>query len=443
MKNFDVKDLCEIKLPYNSNSNNKRYLSNNNNEGYSTIILNDIGEGIAEVEIKEWFVKPGDKIKEFDPICEVKSDKASVTITSRYDGIIKEIYGESGDIIKVGTVIANIQDDNKIQKNNQDENKKTANKIADNKITENQHKFNESFSFKGDDKNFVKVSPLVRKYANENKINLSLVQTHFPNKNLTIDDIKIFIANDNQSNIPNESKSSVRGLEPNNEDVVVPWTANRITMFKTMKAALEIPHLVYSDDINITELLKTIKIKNSEKNINIFSCLIKSISESIKLNQMINSWLVKSKDNADKIHDGYKLIKKTSHNFGIAIDTGDKGLCVGVIKNVQDLKIVDIFNETKRLKQLALMDKLTEKDISNPTFTISNIGSIGGTYFKPLILAPQVAIIALGKSRKCVDDQILLPISIAADHRVIDGATVARFSQHLKKSLENNENYLL
>ena len=135
---------------------------------------------------------------------------------------------------------------------------------------------------------------------------------------------------------------------------------------------------------------------------------------------------------------------KGSHNIGIAMDT-PSGLIVPNIKNVQDLSILEIARELNRLQELGAAGKLEKQHLEGGTFTLSNVGAIGGTYASPVLFLPQVAIGAIGKiqtvPRFDASNQVypanILTVSWSADHRVIDGATMARFSNEMKSFIEN------
>jgi len=141
---------------------------------------------------------------------------------------------------------------------------------------------------------------------------------------------------------------------------------------------------------------------------------------------------------------------KGSHNIGVAMDT-QQGLLVPNVKNVQNKSIFDIAVELNRLHQQGLTGKLTPDDLTGGTFTLSNIGSIGGTYAKPVIMPPEVAIGAIGRIQEVPkfdeNDNVykahIVNISWSADHRVIEGATMARFSNLWKSYLENPASMLM
>ena len=162
--------------------------------------------------------------------------------------------------------------------------------------------------------------------------------------------------------------------------------------------------------------------------------------------------LVNSHFNPETDEDGYihEYVIKKDHNFSIAIDSKE-GLTVPNIKKVQDKSILQINDEMLKLRERADLGKLTIKDFTDGTFSISSVGNLGGTYFVPTILRPQVSIIAIGRARKIakyVEDPTAaegykfipadtINISISADHRILDGATVAKFSSRMKMLIEN------
>merc|ERR1719443_157524 len=154
--------------------------------------------------------------------------------------------------------------------------------------------------------------------------------------------------------------------------------------------------------------------------------------------------------NASMSEDETELIYHEDHNIGVATDT-PHGLLVPNIKAVQNLSVLEIAAELNRLHQAGLQNKLTPKDIKGGTFSLSNIGSIGGTYAKPVIMPPQVAIGAIGRIQKLPrfdhhDNVVaahIMNVSWSADHRIIDGATMARFSNQMKTYVENPTSMIL
>jgi len=211
-------------------------------------------------------------------------------------------------------------------------------------------------------------------------------------------------------------------------------------MVQTMTAANLVPTFGYSDEIlmdNLVKLrgqVKDIAEKQGVK-LSYSPFFIKAASLALRSYHQLNAVVNK---------DCTEITYKASHNIGIAMDT-PRGLMVPNIKNVQNMSILEIAKEISRLMTLGKEGRLGREELSGGTFTISNIGSIGGTYASPIIVVPEVIIGAVGKMQvlpRYNSDVHLYPahvvqISWAADHRVVDGATVARFSNLWKNYLEN------
>lgn len=395
--------------------------------------LSDIGEGIREVIVKEWYVKEGDKVSQFDNICEVQSDKASVTITSRYDGVITKLYHKIDGIALVGQPLIdiecesgddeakNVTPDTEIQSNTPQETKVDEVKPTKNEMKETH--IQEDVS----DRGFA--IPSVRRIAKENKIKLTDVKGTGKDGRVLKEDILSYMKTLSQ---PQSATSDVH---------IKPIRGYTKTMIKTMTEAMKIPHFVYHDEICVTNLVKLkqkLKMKSSEINVKLtyMPFFIKAVSNALTKYPVLNSKIDDKQEN---------IIYYNSHNIGVAMDTPG-GLAVPVIKNVQNKTILEIAKELNRLQELGKNLKFTPTDLSDGTFTISNIGAIGGTYAKPIILPPQSAILALGKFQLVprftdgdvtkISAETIGYISGAADHRIVDGASMAGFCNHLKQQIE-------
>ncbi|XP_035224611.1 lipoamide acyltransferase component of branched-chain alpha-keto acid dehydrogenase complex, mitochondrial-like [Stegodyphus dumicola] len=410
--------------------------------------LSDIGEGISEVTLKEWYIKEGDKVNQFDSICEVQSDKASVTITSRYDGYIRKIYYEVDDIAKVGFPLVDIElleEDSSSSEEQvdqvQDQLAAPAGSEADFSIISNK----------------VLTTPAVRRIASEHNVKLSEVKGSGKDGRILKEDIYAYLEQLKlkQANapfkephqvappkpVPKESaKKIVETQVPILKDKTELIKGYKKTMVKTMTRSLSVPSFCYCDEIDVTDLVlmrESLKTIAEERNIK-FSYMpffIKALSLSLSEYPVLNSSVDEKCEN---------IIYKASHNIGIAMDTS-AGLIVPNIKNVQNLTILQIASELNRLQDLGRREALGQSDVTGGTFSLSNIGAIGGTYAKPVILLPEVAIGAIGKiqalPRFDKEDRLvkkhIMQISWTADHRVIDGATMCRFSNLWKSYLEN------
>lgn len=346
--------------------------------------LADIGEGITECRVLRWFVNVGDKVKEFDKICEVQSDKAVVDISSRFEGVIEEIHYKVNDTAIVGTPLVTInskdetihsKDKKPIVKEEKEEERKLA-------------------------------APSVRALARSLKINLEDVQGSGKDGRVLAEDLKSFSSSPFS---PSESSSSS-------------FSPVQKAMFNSMSKSLQVPHLLYCDSVILDQTLM------AKGHVSTLAMLLKTFSLALLKFPILNHG--------------------PDHNTCVAIDS-KSGLMVPNIKKVQSLSIDEIDKELKRLKQSAVEGKMSLQDTLNGSITVSNIGSISGTYMKPLIVPPQVCIVALGRGEKTpvvVNDSIsiatVMPLSFSADHRVVDGATVAKFS-NLWKSFILNPNLLL
>lgn len=405
--------------------------------------LSDIGEGIREVTIKEWYVKEGDTVSQFDSICEVQSDKASVTITSRYDGVIKRLYYNLDDIAYVGKPLIDIETE--ALKDSEEDVVETP-AVAHDEHTHQEIKGQKTLA-----------TPAVRRLAMENNIKLSEVVGSGKDGRILKEDILNFLEKQTGAILPPSPKSEITPPPPQprdrpfstpvskppvflGKDRTEPVTGFQKAMVKTMSAALKIPHFGYCDEVDLTEL---VKLREELKPV--------ALARGIKLSFM--PFFLKAASlgllqfpilNASVDENCQSITYKASHNIGIAMDT-ERGLIVPNVKNVQVRSVFEIAMELNRLQKLGSLGQLSTTDLTGGTFTLSNIGSIGGTYAKPVILPPEVAIGALGAIKALprfdqkgdVYKAQIMNVSWSADHRVIDGATMSRFSNLWKSYLEN------
>ncbi|KAJ1525856.1 hypothetical protein ONE63_009050 [Megalurothrips usitatus] len=404
--------------------------------------LSDIGEGITEVTVKEWFVKVGDKVAQFDNVCEVQSDKASVTITSRYDGVISKLHYEVDDIAKVGLPLVDIDVEGGTKATEVGE---SSGSDSSDSGRDSDSSANTSQSFTSNAKALA--TPAVRRIAGEHKVEISKVKGSGKSGRVMKEDILAYIAGKQvSSSSPPSSQAqpstSQRAPVPAfmGADRTVPISGYMKTMVKTMTAANAVPHFVYSDEIDVGPLIEMrLKMKKSAETRSIkltyMPFFLKAVSLALTEFPMLN---------ASVNSECTEVTYKARHNIGFAMDTTN-GLIVPNIKDVQSLKIFDIAQESNRIIEAGRNGTLAPKDITGGTFSLSNIGSIGGTYMKPVLLVPEVAIGALGRFQKlprfgksgAVEEANIVNVSWAADHRVIDGATVAKFSNVFKELIEN------
>ncbi|XP_011636000.1 lipoamide acyltransferase component of branched-chain alpha-keto acid dehydrogenase complex, mitochondrial isoform X1 [Pogonomyrmex barbatus] len=404
--------------------------------------LSDIGEGIRDVTVKEWFVKPGDRVSQFDNICEVQSDKASVTITSRYDGIVKTLHYKVDDVAIVGSALLDIEIEDESKDVARDDAGEIKKNIESEDISDRQRKMDGGVESENIAPERVLATPAVRRIAMENDVRLKDVTATGKGGRVLKEDIlahlqKISAIPEIKAEAP--SRTSVTGK-------TVGLKGYSKHMWKTMTKSLSIPHFVYSDECNVNQVMRCrnevkASLKDRGVSLTLLPFFVKAASQALEQCPELNAWLNE---------ENQTLQMLDNHNIGIAMDTPE-GLVVPNIKNVQNLSVFAIAQELNRLQELGRKSSIPLADLTDTTFSLSNIGVIGGTYTKPVILPPQVIIGAFGKAQKIprFDDKgnvvpaSIMSVSWSADHRVIDGVTVAKFSNLWKHYVENPMHLLI
>jgi 2-oxoisovalerate dehydrogenase E2 component (dihydrolipoyl transacylase) len=346
--------------------------------------LADIGEGIAEVSVKEWYVKCGDTVKQFDKICEVQSDKATVTITSRYDGVITKIHYDVDDTALVGKPLVDIETDESDVTTGTKQTETITDSLHDSPMTPPQEE-NGFLTVK------VLATPSVRKMAMENKVNITDITGSGKDGRILKDDIVAFleqsassasIAINNSSKPPPPAppalpssqaqyspKTVIQNLTSDKKEAI---KGVKKAMVKTMTQANSIPHFSYCDEydmnslVNLKYQLKKLAKDRGVQSISLFPIIIKACSVALRSYPILNAHVDDKCDN---------ITYKASHNIGVAIDTKD-GLIVPNIKSVETKSIFEIANDLARLQNLAMGSKLAPHDLMGGTFTLSNIGSV-------------------------------------------------------------------
>lgn len=424
------------------------------------IKLPDLGEGTKEATIKEWFVKTGEEVHEFEDLCEVFTDKLVAPIPSTHRGIVKNIYFQNDDVAPVGSTIADIEvvegyghiDTEQVpegtEKSNQQE--------VDAAVPKAEVKQSQKVEASGGK---VLAKPTVRQYAKEKGVDITQVSGSGKHGDVTKEDIDKFKTqgSTSQKAAPQVSHHRVTPAQPalkgvTDHDQVKKIGGVKKGMTKTMTDALSIPFFVYQDEYDATNLMKLRKqLKASQPKLTMLPFFIKAISLSMRNHPLMNINV-----NPETDEDGYikECVLKHDHNIAVAIDS-QNGLVVPVIKRVQHKSILEINEELLELRDKASTGKLTAEDYEGGTFSVSSVGNLGGTYFVPTILRPQGAIVAIGKINKKPKyvetnstGHVWEPIdainfSYSCDHRVIDGATCARFSEDIRKLIEDPQNMLL
>ncbi|KAK6013855.1 2-oxo acid dehydrogenase acyltransferase, partial [Ostertagia ostertagi] len=442
---------------------------------YLQFKLSDIGEGIAEVQIKEWHVKEGDTVSQFDNLCEVQSDKAAVTITSRYDGVIKKLHYKVDDVARVGQPLVEIEVDEAIaaeetsEEPKKDESEAPKAEAPSAAPTTAPRTSSDSEAPTPASPGKVLATPAVRRVAMENKVDLRQVKGSGRDGRVLKEDVLKFLGQvkeDYTSGSTNIRYSPAIATQAKVVRISSGFPAS-ILLFSFLGLVFSVvggPRCsnpwVYScndqdndggaeNSLTLVTMMryvcadaliavrKELKELAKERNVKLsyMPFFIKAASLALLEYPSLNASVDEKLEN---------VIYKASHNICLAMDTPG-GLVVPNIKNCEQRSILEIAAELQRLQEDGKRERIAREDLAGGTFTISNIGTIGGTYVSPVIFPPQVAIGALGKVEKLPrydEDDNLVPmnmfkVSWCADHRVVDGATMARFSNRWKFYVEH------
>ncbi len=387
----------------------------------------DVGEGVTEGTLVKWLVKIGEGIKADQAVAEIETDKAIVEIPSPKAGKITKLFGKEGDVIKVGSTLASLAMPGEEVKIPPPEEK-----------VEIKPPVIEKPPLKPER---VLAAPSTRKLARELGVDITKVKGTGPGGRITDEDVKNF------AEVKPELAPEVPIAMPEAKlEERIPVKGIRKTIAERMvKSLFTAPHVVSMDEADVTELVKLREKEKKlaeEKGIKLtyLAFIVKATVVALKQHPYLNASLDAEKN---------EIVLKKYYNIGIAVDTPD-GLMVPVIKNADQKSIMELAQETERLAEEARSRKIKLTDLKGNSFTITNIGSIGGIFSTPIINPPDVAILGVHRIRDMpavINGEIkirkMLPLVISFDHRVLDGARAARFMNALKEHLEDPDLLLL
>lgn len=427
--------------------------------------LPDIGEGIAEGEIVQWMVEVGQEVKEEDPFVEVMTDKATVTITAPFDAVVKELKYNAGDIVPVEAVIAVFEVGGEgaapapVEKAAPEPKAAPAAAAAGTATATVAPPKARPQTFVQSSPGKVLAAPATRRRAREMSIDLHQVKGTGPRGRITNEDLAAFAGTATPAATPAATAAAapapapkpvapvaVPAAPPGAREERKPFVGLRRKIAEAMhRSKTTAAHFTYVDDINVTELVKLRKqAKESYKeqglNITYLPFVMKAVVEGMRQFPTMNSSL----DETTNEH-----VIKHYYNIGIATDT-DNGLIVPVVKDVDKKNIAQLAYDIQTLAQRTREGKVSVDDLQGSTFTITNAGNIGGLFATPVINFPEVAILgvhAIKKTPVVQDGEIVVGdvmyLSVSIDHRIVDGATGARWMNVLKECLENPTRLLL
>ncbi len=392
----------------------------------------DIGEGVVEGEIVKWHVKPGQKVKEDDPLVEVMTDKATVMIPSPRKGTILETRGEEGGIIKVGAVLLTLDTGDGTVPVPAAEKAVAAGPsevAADSRPAEKKTQTGGRSL----------ATPAIRKMAQDMGIDINQISGTGPGGRVTKEDLEKSAA---PATTGTQARSTIvptpSTIKGGVEEIPLRGLRKKIAE-KMVQSKQNAPHYTFVDEIDMTEL---VKLRQAAKNLTVeksvkltyLPFIMKALVEGLKKYPILNSSLDDARG---------KIMMKHYYNLGIGVATPD-GLTVVVIKDADRKSIAELAKDVERLSEEARQNKIALEDLKGSTFTITSLGNLGGMFATPIINYPEVAIVGIHKiePRPVVrDGQIvardMMYMSLSFDHRVVDGAVGAEFCSYVKQFLEN------
>ncbi len=411
--------------------------------------LPDIGEGVVEGEVVTWHVSVGDKVSEDDPLVDVMTDKATVTIPSPTDGVVSSLSGDIGDMIAVGTTLVEFEtegspaeteepvEEEPVEEEPVEEEpveERTA-KTAPPKVSPPppQIKVPDVTRKKSGS---ILASPAVRRRARESGVDLLGLNGSGPAGRIRHADLDAFLAGGGA--VMGAAPSAYSTKRTDITEVKVVGLRRKISE-QMVKSAFSIPHFSYFEEVDVTELEELRQMLNSSRS-----------PEQPKLTYLPFIMLALSKImpehpecNGHFYDDSGVVHRHSAVNLGIATQT-ERGLYVPVVKHVESLDIWDAASELIRVSGAAREGTASLDDLTGSTFTITSLGREGGLGATPIINHPEMSILGVHKAREMpvarnghIVVRRIMNLSSSFDHRVVDGADGASLIQHLKRMLEH------
>lgn len=411
--------------------------------------LPELGEGMAEGEVASWLVKEGDQIKEDDSLVEIQNDKSVSELPSPVSGTIKKIVAQEGDTVEIGDVLVEIDDGSP---DTADEPSTTKTAAQESTAPTTTTAAPATVAPTGSANQDYLAMPSVRQYARDQKVDLSQVTPTGKHGQITKTDVEHFQGATNAPKAADATPSKPAAVPAYQSEEPEKETREKMSMTRKAiaKAMLNskqtTPHVTSFDQVEVTALManrKKYKAVAAEKGIKLtfLPYLVKALVSVLKEFPEFNASIDSSTN---------EIIYKHYYNIGIATNT-DHGLYVPNIKNADSKGMFEIAKEITENTQAAYDNKLSAQSMRGGSITISNVGSIGGGWFTPVINQPEVAILGMGKIAKepyvAEDGSIkvgnMLKLSMSYDHRLIDGALAQRALNKLNELLHDPEMLLM
>ncbi len=459
------------------------------------IKMPEVGEGVESGEVVSVLVEQGQDIQAEQGIAEIETDKATVEIPCDQSGKVQEIRISAGDSVKVGQVLLTLevsgaaptgQEEDQGEKapkeepsgQSEEDSDKEQQEPAKPKARKDRPQEEDRFrrQLTGDDladrpaanvprkpqreKPVIPAGPATRRHARELGVDLSMVEGSGPGGRIQKEDVDAAVRKMSQamqqtpgkpsaggaSKAPKPSEPSKTSEETDSHGPIRREKMSKIrqTIARRMSESKSaIPHVTNFDDVDVTDLeaFRQAHKNDFETKLTLMPFVVKAVANALAHHPVLN---------ASVDLESNEVIYKEYFSLGIAVDT-DRGLMVPVLREADELSIAEIASAMAEVAGKARSGEISLEDLRGSTFTISNLGSVGGRYSTPVINAPESAILLLGRSRReprvmedgSIQARMMLPLSLSYDHRIVDGADAGRFLEEVKSYLASPGKLLL
>ena len=391
--------------------------------------LPDTGEGVAEGEVVKWLVKEGTKVKENQPLVEIMTDKVNVEIPSPKAGTVLKLMAREGEVVKVGQVLIVIEEKSEIAPSppqtitSPEPNRSPTGQVVPASALESSQLHE------------ILATPATRKLARDLGVDLTLIHSTGPGGRITDEDVRSKMKETHTTTVGSAVKLTTVGLE---ERIPLRGMRRKIAerMMKSQNTSAQVTHVEEIDMTEIVQLREKAKAAIEKRGIKLtyMPFIIKALVPALKQFPYLNATLDDEKQ---------EIILKKYYNIGVATAT-EQGLLVPVVRNADRKTIIQLAEEIARLSEKARAGQLSLDEVQGGTFTVTNIGGVGGLFATPILNWPEVGILGVYKitkrpivREKQVTIRDMTNLSISFDHRVLDGEMAANFMNSVKQHLED------
>lgn len=423
----------------------------------NTFELPDLGEGIHEAEIRELLIAEGEEVQEGQALLLVETDKASVEVPSPMSGRVQEIAVQQGDIVNVGDSLMTFGNGEAPAETGEE----TAAAPAEG--GETAQRGGQEPSDGQPDERPVPASPATRRLARQLEVDLRQVEGSGPDGRVTSSDVRAYAEEAPQDGRREPQEPAAAEQEdareaPEAEKAVsaveLPdfsrWgeverqplrSVRRTTAQRMARSWSQIPHVSHEEVADITELDRLRRQYKQELDLQSLSLTL------FVMKAALSALREYPRFNASIDLDAQEIILKQYYHMGVAVDT-QRGLIVPVVRDVDRKSIRELAVELRDLVQRTRAEEIALEEMQGGTFTLTNVGVIGGTRFAPIINFPQAAILGMARAawqpvvleregERIIETRFLLPLVMSFDHRIVDGAEAARFLGHVVQVLQD------